>query len=123
MKFNKKFRGSSLCAFKKVDGSIRPIAVGCILRRLVAKAACFAMKEPTFSLFVPTQLGFGVSRAAEAAVHATRCYFDNLQPGQGILKLDFINAFNTIHRDSMLQVVLDELPELHSFIHITQVLS
>ena len=111
------FCGASLCALKKIDGSIRPIAVGCTLRRLVAKAACFAVKEFTSSLFVPTQLGFGVSRAAEAAVHATLCYVDNLQPGQGILKLDFINAFSTIHRDSMLQAVLDELPGLYSFIH------
>ena len=111
------FCGASLCALKKVDGSIRPIAVGCTLRRLVAKAACFAVKESTSGLFVPTQLGFGVSRATEATVHATRCYVDNLQPGQGILKLDFINAFNTIHRDSMLQAVLDELPGLYSFIH------
>ena len=111
------FCGASLCALKKVDGSIRPIAVGCTLRRLVAKAACFTVKESTSSLFVPTQLGFGVSRAAEAAVHVTRCYVDNLKPGQGILKLDFINAFNTIHRDSMLQAVLDELLGLYSFIH------
>ena len=112
------FCGASLCALKKIDGSIRPIAVGCTLRRLVAKAACFAVKESTSSLFVPTQLGFGVSRATEAAVHATRCYVGNLQPGQGILKLDFINAFNTVHRDSMLQAVLDELPGLYSFIHM-----
>ena len=34
------FFGASLVALKKKCGGVRPIAVGCTLRRLVAKIAC-----------------------------------------------------------------------------------
>ena len=34
------FRDLSITALTKKDGGIRPIAVGCTLRRLVAKLAC-----------------------------------------------------------------------------------
>jgi hypothetical protein len=37
--------GASLCALKKKDGGIRPIAVGCTLRRLVAKLGCSNIME------------------------------------------------------------------------------
>lgn len=34
------FFGASLCALRKKDDGIRPIAVGCVLRRVIAKAVC-----------------------------------------------------------------------------------
>lgn len=36
--------GGSLCALKKKDGGVRPIAVGSTIRRLVAKLGCRAVK-------------------------------------------------------------------------------
>ena len=66
--------------------------------------------------FLPVQLGFGVPRATEAAVHAARCFVSNLQSGQGLLKLDFSNAFNTLDRNAMLESVRQELPELYPFV-------
>src|SRR5664279_749776 len=63
----------------------------------------------------PTQLGFGVKQGTEAAAHAARRFLQQLQQGQAVLKLDFVNAFNTISRDEMLRVVSDELPELFHF--------
>ena len=50
--------GASLCALTKKDGGIRPIAVGCTLRRLVAKAACKAVNNKIAAQFLPIQLGF-----------------------------------------------------------------
>jgi len=35
-----------------------------------------------------------------------------------LAKLDFSNAFNCLHRDSMLSVVLEFAPELYSFCHL-----
>ena len=64
----------------------------------------------------PTQLGFGVKQGTEAAVHATRRFLQDMQPGQALLKLDFANAFNAISRDVILRTVHDELPELFPFI-------
>jgi hypothetical protein len=37
--------GVSLCALSKKDGGIRPIAVGCTLRRLAAKIVCTRISE------------------------------------------------------------------------------
>jgi len=53
----------------------------------------------------PTQIGFGIRRAAEAAAHAARIYVASLQPGQAFLKLDFANAFNALSRDAILNYV------------------
>jgi hypothetical protein len=64
----------------------------------------------------PTQLGFGVKQGTEAAAHAARCFLRNIQPGQAILKLDFVNAFNSLSRNEILQTMRDDLPELFPFI-------
>ena len=48
---------------------MRPIAVGCTLRRLVAKYAGSLVREEMGELLSPRQLGYGVKRGAEAAVH------------------------------------------------------
>ena len=50
----------------------------------------------------PRQLEYGVSKGAEAAVHAARLYINNLGSNKAVLKLDSSNAFNPIHRDKML---------------------
>ena len=112
------FCGASLCALNKKDGGIRPIAVGSTLRRLIAKAACKAVTAKMAARFLPVQVGFGVPRATEAAAHAARAYVSELQPGEGLLKLDFRNAFNMVRRDAMFQTVLEEMPELYPFIHM-----
>jgi hypothetical protein len=35
-----------------------------------------------------------------------------------VAKLDFSNAFNTLHRDAMLQSVIEEIPEIYKFCHL-----
>ena len=76
------FCGASLCALNKKDGGIRPIAVGSTLRRLVAKTAAKCVQEKMAARMAPTQLGFGVKQGTEAAVHATRRFLRDMQPGQ-----------------------------------------
>ena len=73
--------------------------------------------EAMGELLAPRQLGYGTKLGCEAAVHATRLYLSNLQPGQAILKLDFQNAFNCIRHDKMLQAVSNLAPELAPFVH------
>ena len=91
---------------------MRPIAAGCTLRRLVAKCAGACGKEAMAALLAPHQLGFSVPLGAEAAVHASRIFLNNLQPGHLILKLDFWNAFNCLRRDKMIAAVKQLAPEL-----------
>ena len=69
------------------------------------------------ALLAPRQLGYGVKNGAEAAVHAARLYFSNLNPNTAILKLDFQNAFNSIRRDKMLEAVQKFAPDLTAFVH------
>ena len=96
---------------------IRPIAVECTLRRLVAKCAgSKVMKEKGVLLF-PKQLGCGIKRGIEIAIHSARVYLSNLPHDHLILKLDFKNAFNTIRRDKMLLAVKDLAPNLLPFVH------
>jgi len=39
---------------------------------------------------------------SEAATHSARCYLHSLAPGHVMVKLDFANAFNSLHRSDML---------------------
>ena len=54
------------------DGGIKPIAVGCTLRRLVAKTALKLVQETMAAKLAPIQLGFGVKQGTEAAAHVAR---------------------------------------------------
>ena len=62
------------------------------------------------------QLGFGVKPGTEAAAHAARRFLRDLKPEQALLKLDFVNPFNTISREEILHTLRQELPELYPFI-------
>jgi Reverse transcriptase (RNA-dependent DNA polymerase) len=110
------FCGASLCALTKKDGGIRPIAVGCTLRRLVAKSVVKVVQEKMAAKMAPVQLGFGVKRETEASAHAVRRLLQNIRPGQAVLKLDFKNAFNAISGDEVIRTIHDMLPELFQFV-------
>ena len=107
------FFGANLTAFHKKDGGIRPIAVSCTLRRLVAKIAVSKVREELASLLAPWQLGVCIKGGAEAAVHTARMYAGD----HWIVKLDFKNAFNSLRRDKMLLAVSDLAPALYPFVH------
>ena len=51
------FFGASLVALEKKSGGVRPIAVGCTLRRLVGKLAGNMVMEDMARLLSPRQLG------------------------------------------------------------------
>lgn len=111
------FFGASLVALEKKSGGVRPIAVECTLRRLVAKVAGLSVVVDMTALLAPRQLGYGVRGGAEAAVHAARKFLSNMDPDHALVKLDFRNAFNSIHRDSMLEAVRDLSPTIYPFVH------
>ena len=110
--------GANLLALNKPGGGIRPIAVGNVFRRLVAKSVVRLVGEEIGVKLRPTQLGFGTPGGCEAAIHATRRYLS--QAGEilprVLLKLDYKNAFNTIRRDYLLRVVRKELPQLYPLV-------
>eukprot|EP00731_Ephydatia_muelleri_P021279 Em0013g1006a len=84
---------------------------------VLAKVASDKVMFEMASLLSPRQLGYGVSKGAEAAVHAARFYFKNIGSNKVFLKLDFRNAFNSIRRDRMLEAVHHLAPSIYSFVH------
>ena len=109
------FFGGRLLALKKKTGGIRPIAVGFTLRRLASKCANASGVSRLSSYFSPRQLGVGIRGGCEAAVHSARRFLESLQPGHVFVKLDFSNAFNSLHRSEMLQSVADRVPDLYAY--------
>lgn len=62
--------------FKKKNGSIYAIAVGCSFCRLVSILLCCDISETLADYLKPMQLGVGVECGCEAAIYATKIYFD-----------------------------------------------
>ena len=87
---------------EKKDGGMRPIAVGCTLHHLVAKATSALVREAMVELLAPHQLGFGFKKGAKEAVRAARLYLHNLSSNKALSKLNFRSAFNSVHRDKLL---------------------
>jgi len=107
--------GQRLVALNKKSGGIRPIAVGFTLRKLAFKCANSFAVCKLAPCFAPRQMGAAVNGGCEAVVHATHRFLGSLQPGSVIAKLDFSNAFNCLHRDSMLEAVFQQIPEIHNY--------
>lgn len=111
------FSGAPLIALTKKDGSLRPIAIGETLRRLVSKCCCAKVSDKTHAIFGHHQVGVSTVGGVEASVHAVRRateqYADD--PGMVMLKVDFKNAFNLICRTEFLAEVKLHLPELFAW--------
>ena len=96
---------------------IRPIAVDCTLRHLVAKVTGFMIVEDMDTLWALQQMEYGVKDGAETAVHAARKFLSCMDTEHAMVKLDFRNAFNSIRWDYMLEAVCDLALTIYPFIH------
>jgi len=117
VEISKIFFGGKLIAIQKKDGGIRPIVIGYTLRRMTAKAANLHAMTRANSILAPLQVGVGSPLGAEAAAHATRRYIQELPEDHILVKLDFKNAFNSVSRDKLLEVMKEHYPELYRFVH------
>ena len=59
-------------------------------------------------------MGVGIPGGCEAAIHSARRFLQFLPPDHVMVKLDFSNAFNSLHRSYMLLSVFSQLPELYA---------
>ena len=84
-------------------------------RRLASKCANSFGTNRLRPYFYPHQRGVGTPGGCEATVHSTRRYLENLPPDHVLVKLDFSNAFSSIHRREMLLSVHERIPELYAF--------
>ena len=113
------FFGAKLIALKKPDGGLRPIAVGNTFHRLSAKCAGYHVFESRQARYGNRQVGVGTKRGAELALHVVcRCLIESPLPKENvILKIDFVNTFNSINRQFMLEKVFEIHPEVYKYSH------
>ena len=104
------FCGARLVAGKKKDSSLRPIAIGNLLRRVVAKCFSSALSSKAAALFAPNQLGVGVRGGAEAIKHAVSEAV-KVHPSSWVLQVDLVNAYNGVDRGMVLEEVAAHFPE------------
>lgn len=94
--------GVNLCALKKNDGVVRPIAVGSTISRLIPKIVSRRICDVLGSDLRPDQFGFEIKNGLEAAVHSARRYskFNHFRT-KVLLKIGLITAFNMVNRGSV----------------------
>ena len=92
--------------FRKPEGGVRPIALGCTLQRLVVKCVGFLVREAMEELLAPCQLEHGV-----------RHFVQGFGDDQFFVTLDFTNVFSSLQRDKMLKAVENVVPDLLPFVH------
>ena len=85
-----------LIALNKCPG-VRPIGVGEVPRRIMAKAVMSIVRDDVLKAAGPLQVCAGQNGGCEAAVHAMREIFANTDT-HGVLLVDATNAFNSLHR-------------------------
>lgn len=107
--------GANLIALNKKDGGIRPIAVGCTLRRIASKACCKFIISDLIDKFEPHQLGFGIKGGCEAAVHAVRTFVGK-NINEVLLKVDVKNAFNSVNRSAILNEIQKCTPKMYRYL-------
>ena len=95
---------------RRVD--VRPISIGCPLRRLLTKAYCNKIRAELTRVVSPTQLGV-LKGGYEIGVHAMRALAQQATSNaDAILLLDFENAFNTTDRDLMISLTAKRCADL-----------
>ena len=109
--------GASLIGLFKDDNSLRPVAVGEVLRRLVAKCLCDSTKDDAKDLLQPMQIGVALPSGCEIGIHTVRQWWERNagREDKFIFLADFANAFNTVDRKTFLQAVRRSLPVLSAW--------
>jgi hypothetical protein len=88
----------ALCALSKNNWSIRPIAVGCFLNRLVAIAVIWRVSVDAAVVLQPHQPGVNAKQGTEAMAHSTRCYLENVD-----LVVQFLKSISAMHSSTYIE--------------------
>ena len=113
------FFGAKLIALIKKDGGLRPIAIGNTLRRIASKCAGSKAFSERQKFFGNVQVGCVSKRGAEIAAHSfgNLIELDDNPKCADLLKLDFKNAFKSLNRETRLNHVYSNRPELYNYTH------
>lgn len=102
-----------MVALDKGDGQVRPIWVGESLYRLCGRAVIKAHGAALADVLRPHQFGFAVKGGAECIVHLAHSKLRENQ--HTVATLDVSNAFNSVDRRHMRDMVEEYTPELLDF--------
>ena len=80
---------ASLIALDKSEGGIRPIAIGCTLRRIMRKLVL----QELGTLLRPHQMGFGTPGGTETIFHATRHFVSSETSGILVQNVKYFPSF------------------------------
>ena len=93
----------------KKNGDIRPIAIGETMRRIISKCALRSVITAATELLGPMQSGIGTPNAIESILISLNAAFveekSARQRGTCALLVDFKNAFNSVSRITILNMV------------------
>ena len=96
-----------------VDGvpRLRPIGMPETIRKLAVGSLARDLRASAAALMAPLKLGIGVPNACERLFHALEAQLE-VAPEEGVLLLDFKNAFNLISRAAARAFVDRAIPSL-----------
>ena len=103
-----------LIALDKNPG-VRPIGIGEIPRRIIAKAAISVTRNDILDAAGSVQLCAGHIAGAEAAIHAVREHFQQ-EGTDAVLLVDASNAFNSLNRNTALHNIRFECPAISTIL-------
>ncbi|KAL0214113.1 hypothetical protein P9112_006297 [Eukaryota sp. TZLM1-RC] len=100
----------------KPDG-VRPIAIGESLTRLLSSLIFNRISTKARDYLKPFQFGIKTVEGASVASMTSDVFF-NSQQHQYIFNLDFKNAFNSVKRNCIFDVLLHDFPELTAYFYL-----
>ena len=113
--------GARLVALGKKDGGTRPVAVGTVLRKVVAQCIAHSIKGQLQQTFAPHQFGVGMPGGAECVLTALRAQRAAHPEHDTLISVDFSNAFNTVLRAQIAKQVKRTFPELAAWVEQTYI--
>ncbi|PFX22499.1 Receptor-type tyrosine-protein phosphatase F [Stylophora pistillata] len=87
--------------FLEIDGAVRPIGVGEVLRRIIGKCVTRVIKTDVIDASGSLQVCAGLKSGNEATIHAMRTIFE-ADDTDAVLLIDAFNAFNALNRSASL---------------------
>ena len=108
------FVAGRLIPLDKKPGA-RPIGIGEVVRRIVAKATITVLKPELIEATAPLQSCAGLKGGIEASIHATRTMFEDKET-EGVLLVDASNAFNALNRKAAMHNTQHLCPALSTFV-------
>ena len=105
-----------LVPLKKKDNGISPVGIGKCLWQIIGKTITGLLKEDIIHAVGTLQTCAGVESGIEAAIHAVRKSFEEIN-SECLLLVDADNAFNKLNRRVSLENIKRLCPPMYTYLH------